>query len=89
MTPDAELPPPPMAPRVPSQLTLHGVTIADSYGWMRDPAEPALAGYLAAERAYYDAHSNRLAGLTGSAGRTWAAVLRRAEDTVGATVEAV
>jgi oligopeptidase B len=83
MTPDAELPPPPMAPRVPSQLTLHGVTIADSYGWMRDPAEPALAGYLAAERAYYDAHSNRLAGLTGELYREAAGrIADRDEDSV-------
>ena len=62
--PADRLPPPPRAPRVPSLLTLHGVTIGDNYGWMRDPATPALAGYLAAERAYYDAHSSRLAGLT-------------------------
>ena len=36
---------------------------ADSYAWMRDTSDPALLGYLAAERAYYDqqtAHTVRL-----------------------------
>ena len=74
MTP-AELPLPPVAPRIPSRLTLHGVTLADSYAWMRDPASPALARYLTAERAYYDAQSSHLAGLISdlyneAAGRT-------------------
>ena len=74
MTP-AELPLPPAAPRIPSRLTLHGVTLADSYAWMRDPASPALARYLTAERAYYDAQSSHLAGLISdlyneAAGRT-------------------
>jgi len=83
MPPADELPPPPRAPRVPSQLTLHGVTIADNYGWMRDPAEPALAGYLAAERAYYDAHSSRLARLTGELYREAAGrIPGQAEDSV-------
>ena len=64
-----------MAPRIPSRLTLHGVTLADSYAWMRDPASPALARYLTAERAYYDAQSSHLAGLISdlyneAAGRT-------------------
>ena len=36
---------------------------ADPYAWMRDTGDPALLGYLAAERAYYDqqtAHTVRL-----------------------------
>ena len=39
---------PPVAPR---RLTGTG---ADPYAWMRDTSDPALLGYLAAERAYYD-----------------------------------
>ncbi len=36
---------------------------ADPYAWMRDTSDPAMLGYLAAERAYYDqrtAHTVRL-----------------------------
>jgi oligopeptidase B len=78
------LPVPPQAPRVPSARTLHGVVDVDSYAWMRDHAAPALRDYLVAERAYYDAHSRRLAGLAGelyeeAAGRT----ADRSEDSVG------
>jgi oligopeptidase B len=56
----------------------------DSYAWMRDHAAPALRDYLVAERAYYDAHSQRLAGLAGelyqeATGRT----ADRSEDSVG------
>jgi oligopeptidase B len=51
---------------------------------MRDHEQPALRDYLAAERAYYDAHATRLADLTGrlfaeSAGR----IPDRADDSVG------
>jgi oligopeptidase B len=50
---------------------------------MRDPQEPALRDYLAAERAYYDARTRPLAELAGelfraAAGRT----ARQAEDSV-------
>ncbi len=36
---------------------------ADPYGWMRDPGLPALHGYLAAERAWYDRRTAPLRGL--------------------------
>jgi oligopeptidase B len=56
----------------------------DNYAWMRDHAAPDLRDYLVAERAYYDAHSQRLAGLAGelyqeATGRT----ADRSEDSVG------
>ncbi len=77
-------PGPPRAPRVPSARDLHGVVDVDNYAWMRDHAAPALRDYLVAERAYYDAHSQRLAGLAGelyqeATGRT----ADRSEDSVG------
>ncbi len=72
MTPAAHLPPaspaspaPPLAPRIGSQRTLHGISITDSYSWMRDHDSPALRDYLAAERGYYDASTRPLARLTG------------------------
>jgi oligopeptidase B len=77
------LPLPPRAPRIPSLRDLHGVAETDNFAWMRDRWRPALRDYLAAERAYYDAHSRRLAELVGklfreATGRT----TDRAEDSV-------
>jgi len=75
---------PPSAPRIPSVRDLHGTAENDDYAWMRDHDDPALREYLAAERAYYDAHAAHLADLTGrlaaeSAGR----VPDRADNSVG------
>jgi oligopeptidase B len=55
---------PPVAPQVPSVRELHGRRDEDDYAWMRDHSAPALQEYLAAERAYYDAGTRHLAGLT-------------------------
>lgn len=56
---------PPIAARVPSRRTLHGVTLQDDYAWMRDHEAPGLLEYLAAERAYYQARTGHLAGFAG------------------------
>ena len=56
---------PPIAPRRPSQRTLHGITISDDYAWLkdekwqevlRDPSllDPDIRAYLEAESAYAD-----------------------------------
>jgi oligopeptidase B len=50
---------PPQAPREPSARELHGDTVVDDYAWMRDRGDPRLRQYLEAERAYYDADSQR------------------------------
>ncbi len=55
---------PPAAPRIPSVRTLHGQTDVDDYAWMRDHEAPEFGAYLTAERAYYDAQTASLAGLT-------------------------
>ena len=55
---------PPAALRVPSARDRHGQVDADDYAWMRDHEHPALAEYLASERAYYDSFAARLADLT-------------------------
>ena len=60
MTGSDRLPAPPIAPREPSVRELHGELVTDDYAWMRDPDEPALHDYLAAERAYYDANTEHL-----------------------------
>jgi oligopeptidase B len=57
------LPAPPVAAHQPSIRELHGDSVVDEYAWMRDPDDPSFREYLVAERAYYDAHSQRLANL--------------------------
>jgi oligopeptidase B len=74
---------PPVAPRNPSVRELHGRAETDDYAWMRDRDAAALREYLAAERAYYDAHAALLSPLTSrlaaeSAGR----IPDRTEDSV-------
>jgi oligopeptidase B len=43
---------PPTARRDPTPTTLHGVTLEDDYGWMRDKSSPELLAHLRAENAY-------------------------------------
>lgn len=57
-------PPAPVVPRRPSVRDLHGETVVDDYGWMRDRTDPDLLAYLAAERAYHDARCERLREVT-------------------------
>ena len=59
----AQEPAPPAAPRVPSARELHGDTLTDDYAWMRARDDAALQEYLIAERAYYDAQTERLSRL--------------------------
>jgi oligopeptidase B len=55
-TPSLALPAvPPVARRNPTQQQLHGTTLEDSYGWMRDKSSPEVIAYLEAENAYTDA----------------------------------
>jgi oligopeptidase B len=46
---------PPVAPRSPHAVTLHGETLEDDYFWMRDKDDPRVAAHLAAENAYAEA----------------------------------
>jgi oligopeptidase B len=43
---------PPIARRVPTSTTLHGVTLHDDYRWMRDKSSPELLAYLNSENNY-------------------------------------
>jgi oligopeptidase B len=54
----------PEARRLVSKRRLHGELVLDDYAWMRDPTDPGLLAYLAAERGYYETQSDRLASLT-------------------------
>jgi len=51
----AELPSPPVAPRRPHDVTVHGDTRVDDWFWLRDKDDPQVQAYLRAENAYADA----------------------------------
>jgi oligopeptidase B len=46
---------PPLAQRIPKDVTVHGDTRIDDYFWLRDKANPAVIDYLRAEEAYAEA----------------------------------
>ena len=46
---------PPVAPRIPHAVTLHGDTLADDYFWLRDKSDPRVTAHLTAENACAEA----------------------------------
>jgi oligopeptidase B len=46
---------PPVAPKIPKDVTVHGDTRIDNYFWLRDRTNPAVIDYLSAEDRYTDA----------------------------------
>jgi len=52
---DEALPQPPVANKVPRELTLHGHTRVDEYYWLNQRENPEVIAYLQAENAYTDA----------------------------------
>ncbi len=53
----------PVAKRVPVERTVHGHTVVDDYGWLRDREDPEVISYLEAENAHTEsatAHTERL-----------------------------
>jgi oligopeptidase B len=56
---------------------------ADPYAWMRDTRDPALLGYLTAERAYYDQQTARTASLRDALAAELSARLAPAEESAG------
>jgi oligopeptidase B len=64
----------PIAPRRPHSFTIHGVTIADDYAWLKDPnwqevlrdpsvLDPDIRAYLEAENGYTESLLGHTAGL--------------------------
>ena len=51
---ETTMPQPPIAKRVPKNLTIHGDTRVDDYYWMRERENPAVIAYLDAEDARRD-----------------------------------
>ena len=54
---------PPVAPRVPHAVTLHGETLEDDYFWLRDKADPRVVAHLTAENACAEAALSETGGL--------------------------
>lgn len=54
---------PPVARKIPTSRTLHGVTLTDDYAWLRDSENPEVIAYLEAENAYAEAVTAPLADL--------------------------
>ncbi len=46
---------PPVARKIPKEVTLHGDKRVDHYGWLREKKSPEVISYLQAENAYADA----------------------------------
>ena len=49
------LPQPPVARREPASLSLHGHSLSDDYGWLRNKESQEVTAYLEAENAYAEA----------------------------------
>jgi oligopeptidase B len=57
---DATVHAPPVAPKKPSTVTHHGITVSDDYAWLRDPGYPEVKdeevlAHLKAENAWFEA----------------------------------
>jgi oligopeptidase B len=54
---------PPVARKERKETSIHGVTLVDDYGWMRDKENPEVEAYLESENAYAEAVMAPQAGL--------------------------
>lgn len=52
---EASQPQPPVAPKIPHEITVHGDTRQDPYYWLRERDNPKVKEYLQAENSYADA----------------------------------
>ncbi len=69
---------PPVAPRTPHPVTLHGETLRDDYFWMRDKSDPRVTAHLTAENAYAE---DALAGTGDLQERLYKEMLARIKET--------
>jgi oligopeptidase B len=74
----AELPPPPVARRVPHVHEHHGDRRTDDYHWLTDRDDPEVTGYLEAENAYAEAVMAPTADLQE---RLYAEIVARIQET--------
>lgn len=55
---------PPVAKKIPKELTIHDDTRIDNYYWLNQREDPEVIAYLEAENAYYEAKTRHLEGFT-------------------------
>ncbi len=51
---------PPETPKKPTDITHHGVTFTDDYGWLEDAGDPAAKKWIAAQNKHSEAFINKL-----------------------------
>ena len=66
---------PPLARKDPKETTIHGVTLRDDYGWMRDKESPGVVTYLEVVSTENAALAARLAAVDIETRRIGATVL--------------
>jgi oligopeptidase B len=54
---------PPVAKKIPKEVTMHGDKRVDDYGWLREKSSPEVVSYLLAENVYADAFMKPTAAL--------------------------
>ncbi|WAC73444.1 S9 family peptidase [Roseateles sp. SL47] len=74
--------PPPVARRIPHDVTVHGDTRIDDYFWLRERDNPAVLDYLKAEAAYADQWFQPLQGLQDRLYQEMAARMAPADEDV-------
>jgi oligopeptidase B len=77
-----ELPQPPSAKKVHTNNQIHGYSLPDDYGWLRDKANPEVAQYLEAENAYTDAMMRPTKALQKSLYDEMVAHIKETDDSV-------
>jgi oligopeptidase B len=83
-SPDAELPEPPIAKRVPKLLELHGHERVDDYYWLRERDDPEVLAYLEAENEYTKAMTTHTAALRATLEREMAGRIQQDDRSVPA-----
>jgi oligopeptidase B len=76
------LPDPPVAPKKPHEITVHGRTLTDDYFWMRDRADPNVTAYLKAEDTYAEAVMKPTAPLQDTLFQEMLGHIKQTDDTV-------
>jgi oligopeptidase B len=69
---------PPVAPKRPKVIQMHGEAFTDNYFWMREKSDPAVLQYLNAENAYTD---RMLAHTKGTQQKLYDEMLSRIQET--------
>ena len=78
----AELPPPPVAKKVPVTTTRFGDTRVDDYAWLRGKEDPEVLAHLKAENAYAEAATRHLEGFRGKLYKEMLSRIKETDESV-------